>query len=156
MQNTKSAIITLLICLSILLSGCQSESSNPQSIVFSFFKENFILRNFDDSKEFTKGISKKKNIAEAKKIDNEIRKNSINQLVVFYRETSKKNSTDEKKYQLFISDYKQVIDFTLKKSFGSWKITKYKSEFFKDPEKMVEFINSYNWEETKINGENPK
>ncbi|WGG44696.1 hypothetical protein [Rossellomorea sp. DA94] len=125
--------IGFLIVGSLLLIGCGNQSDGPEEVTLSFLKENFLLRNFEEAQKYT-NVKQETNINEAKKIHNELRKNNMNKLTVFYSE--KDSTNDKKKYQVFIPEFKESMDFTLEKQSGEWRITDYKTKIFMDPKKL--------------------
>jgi hypothetical protein len=142
-------IVGILIFGSLLFTGCGNQFEDPEEVTLSFLKENFVLRNFEEAQKYTY-VKKETNINEAKKIHNEVRKNNMNKLTVFYSE--KDSTNDKKEYQVFIPEFMESIDFTLEQESGEWKITDYKTKIFIDPEETVDFVNSKDWEEKYIYG----
>ncbi|WGG44604.1 hypothetical protein [Rossellomorea sp. DA94] len=142
-------IMGFLFIGSLLLMGCGNQFEDPEEVTLSFLKENFVLRNFEEAQKYT-DVKKETNINEAKKINNELRKNNMNKLTVFYSE--KDSTNDKKEYQVFIPEFTESIDFTLEQESGEWKITDYKTKIFMDPEETVDFVNSKDWEEKFIYG----
>lgn len=156
MINTKTTIFLFVLSLSLVLIGCDKKDStseiikgsNPENVMFDFFEENFILGNYDNAQKLTEGISRKKNISESKKTIDYVDKSKA--ISLYYREISKDSNSQQKNYQLFIDDFHETIDITLKENNGEWKVTSYKTKFYEDPEKMVDLMNSYKWKDKDI------
>lgn len=148
----KKIIIIFLISL-LLVTGCGKYGKNDssQDVIFNFYKENFLLQNFDVAKELTKDIPKEKLEAEANKINNKLRENYINKFSIAYRKVSDKGGDSKQiQYQLFSFDFGQLVNINLIKSNERWKVNKFTTKFFTDPDKMVDFLNSHEWKEKQL------
>ncbi|SDL71477.1 hypothetical protein [Sediminibacillus halophilus] len=150
MKKRIMIVFTMVSLFFVSSCGEDAEESGYKNVMYKFYKETFLLQNFDAAQELTVNIPKKKLQKESSKIDEKLREDFKNKFSIAYRKISNKDDSNHLKFQLFSPAFTQLVDVSLKISEGEWKVDKFTTKIFKDTNKMVDFLNSHEWKEKQL------
>ncbi|MFC4076316.1 hypothetical protein [Salinithrix halophila] len=149
----KWRFITLLFCLTILMTACEwgeKQKDHSDQTVETFFTDLWLNRDYEKAKAMTaKSLSTKELSKEAKKVSDQKWKR-IRKVYLMYREMPGGDS-DQREYLLYAIDYERRIRLRMERSSEGWKVTGIDSQQVKDMD--TEEMNRHKWKGRELQGE---